>query len=88
MMRPKHQWYTESYDTLCKIYEETIKQMSLPNVSRIEGSPSSSQLFVSDGVHMTEIAGKVYVETLITNAEAFFIHEVVDLEEEEKNKGC
>ncbi len=81
-LRPKHKWYEESYKAICCLYQESIKAMGLQNVTRIDGSPTWSQQFESDGVHFTEQAGKVYVENLITEAEGFFNTELVDLEME------
>ena len=80
MQRPKHQWYMDNDTDMCRIYGGIIKSMNLRNVAKIEGSPTVSQVFGSDGVHLTESAGKVLVETIITNAEAFFKQEIIDLE--------
>ena len=62
MLRPKHKWYEESYESLCHLYRESIKAIGLQNVSRVEGSPGWSQIFENDGVHLVEAAGKVFVE--------------------------
>ena len=82
MMRPVHKWYEESYETLCGMYYNHIKSMGLQNVAKVDGSPGWSQVFEKDGIHLTEAAGKVFVEGLISGAEAFFNEEVVDLEKE------
>ncbi len=88
MQRPKHQWYTDNHVNMCKIYSDLIKDMNLQSVAKIEGSPTWSQVFGNDGVHLTEASGKVFVETVISNAEVFFKQEIVDLEEEERmNEG-
>ena len=84
MQRPKHRWYMDTHENMCRIYGEIIKAMNLKNVAKIEGSPTSSQVFGNDGVHLTEVAGKVFVETIISNAEVFFKQEVIDLEEDEE----
>jgi hypothetical protein len=39
-------------------------------------------VFESDGIHLTEAAGKVFVENVIANAEAFFTEVLIDLEED------
>ena len=36
-------------------------------------------MYTTDGVHLTEPAGKVFVEAVINEAEAFFKQEIVDL---------
>jgi hypothetical protein len=82
MMRPKHKWYEESFGALSKLYLDNIKSMGIPNVAKIDGSPTWSQQFESDGTHLTETAGKVYVESLIADAEAFFTEVLIDLEKE------
>jgi hypothetical protein len=56
--------------------------MGLPNVTKIEGSPVWSQQFESNGTHLTENTGKVFVENLIANAEAFFTEVLIDLKKE------
>jgi hypothetical protein len=42
-------------------------------MSKIDGSSVWSQISKNDGVHLTEAAGKVYVESLMANAEAYFM---------------
>jgi hypothetical protein len=37
-------------------------------------------VFGSDGIHLTESAGKIFVETIILNAEIFFKQDIIDLE--------
>jgi hypothetical protein len=56
--------------------------MDIPNVAKIDGSPVWSQQFKSDGSHLTAASGKVYVESLIADAEAFFTEVLIDLEKE------
>ena len=82
MLRPKHQWYTDGHGNLCKIFDETIKEMRAQNVAKINGPPSCTQVFAADGVHLTETAGKLFVESIISEAEVFFKQEIIDLEKE------
>jgi hypothetical protein len=82
MMRPKHQWYSDGHGTLCKIFNDTIKEMRAQNVAKIDGPPIWTQVFSPDGVHLTEAAGKFFVESIITEAEVFFKQEIIDLEKE------
>ena len=86
MQRPKHKWYEECHESLSGLFCNSIRAMGLPNVSKLEGSPAWSQIFESDGVHLTESAGKVYVENLIANAEAYFTEILVDMESEKETK--
>ena len=75
MMRPKHQWYSDGHGTLCKIFNDTIKEMRAQNVAKIDGPPSWTQVFSPDGVHLTEAAGNFFVKV-------FFKQEIIDLEKE------
>ena len=79
MSRPKHTWYTELHEDMRKLYTDSIKEMGVQNVAKIDGSPGWSLVFTTDGVHLTEPAGKVFVETVIAEAEAMFNREIVDL---------
>jgi hypothetical protein len=78
--RPKHGWYTEGYDTLCRMYQENIKTMGAKHKARIDATPVWLQLFEKDGVHLTQLAGKVFVKAIIANAEASFNEEVIELD--------
>jgi hypothetical protein len=86
MLRPRHGWYTEGYEALCGMYNDNIKAMGLENVARIDGSPGCTQLFDKDGVHLTEASGKVFLETIIANAETFFTQEIIELENEKMDE--
>jgi hypothetical protein len=77
--RPKHKWYSEAHANMCKQFTNTIKEMKAQNIAKIDGLPGSSQVFNTDQVHLTEAAGKVFVETIISDAEAFFNQEIVEL---------
>jgi hypothetical protein len=82
MLRPKHKWYREYHGTMCGMFSENIKTMGVQNVAKIDGSHEWLQIFENHGVHLTELAGKVYVEHLLAGAEGFFREKVVDLVEE------
>jgi hypothetical protein len=82
MLRPVNKWYRESHETLCGMYYNHIKSMGVQNVAKIDGSQGWSQVFEKDGIHLTQAAGKVFVENLISGAEASFKEQVVDLEKE------
>jgi hypothetical protein len=86
MLRPAHKWYEESFETLCGIYYNHIKAMGVQNIAKIDGSPVWSQVFEKDGIHLTEAARKVFVESLTSGAEALFTEEIIDLEKEVTRK--
>jgi hypothetical protein len=80
LLRPKHEWYTNCYDEVCKHHEEGIKSMGVNNVTLIDSVTKMSQKFTSDGVHLTEEAGKNFVDSLLRASLTFFGAEFVDLE--------
>jgi hypothetical protein len=82
MMRPKHQWYSDGHVTLCKIFNDTIKEMRAQNVAKIDGPPGWTQVFSLDGVHLTEAAGSFFVQSIISEVEVFFKQDIIDLEKE------
>jgi hypothetical protein len=82
ILRPAHNWFMEGYEVFCRKLREGIRMMDKRNVGKIDVSIRMSQVFESDGIHLTESAGKVFVNTLLFNADALFNAEVVDLEEE------
>ena len=86
MLRPIHGWYQESHEAISGLFREGIRAMGVRNVSKIDNSPVWSQVFEVDGVHLTEMSGKVFVENLISSAEAFFTEVLIDLEEDTSQK--
>jgi hypothetical protein len=71
--------YTDGHENLCRIFSESIKEMRAQKVAKINGSPGWTHIFSTDGVHLTEAAGKIFVESIISDAEAFFNQEILDL---------
>ena len=39
MARPKHVWYTEFHEDMCKLFTDSIKEMGAQNVAKIAGPP-------------------------------------------------
>ena len=81
IMRPRHDWYTEKYDGLCRSFVARINSLGLDNVSKMDAMPRTAQAFVEDQVHLTKESSAAYVNGMLYNAEALFTAEVVDLEE-------
>ena len=48
----KHQWYTDSHAKLSKMFCESIKDMKIQNVAKVDGIPGWSQILFVDGVHL------------------------------------
>ena len=81
-LRPLHQWYMDCHDAFCKNLGEGVRLMDKMNVGRIDGPIKMSQVFEKDGVHFTPSSGKVFVNTILYNADAYFNTEVVELNED------
>ena len=56
--------------------------MDLGNVGKIDAPIKMSQIFEQDGVHLTPTSGRVFVNALLYNADAFFSAEIVNLGDE------
>ena len=87
-LRPLHKWFTEGHDAFCRKLGEGIRTMDRQNVGKIDGPIKMSQTFENDGVHLTVSAGKVFVNALLYNADAFFNTDVINLEEEMEVDGA
>jgi hypothetical protein len=72
----------DCHEAFCKDLGEGIRIMNKRNVGKIDGPIKMSQVFESDGVHLTPASRKVFINTLLFNADAFFNAEVINLEEE------
>ena len=81
-LRPLHRWYMDGHEAFCKKINEGARMTGLNNIGKIEGPIKMTQLFETDGVHLTATAGKVFVNTILYNSHDFFSAEVVDLVEE------
>ena len=81
-LRPRHQWFMDCHEAFCKDLGEGIRVMDKRNVGKLDGPIKMSQVFESDGVHLTPASQKVFINTLLFNADAFFNAEVINLEEE------
>ena len=81
-LRPLHQWYMDCHEALCKELGEGIRRMDKKNVGKIDAPIRMSQMFEQDGVHFTPSSGKVFVTTMLFNADTFFNTEIVELVED------
>jgi hypothetical protein len=53
-LRPKHGWYMDNYEEICKHHKDGIKSMGRDNVTLIDVKTRMSQNFIWDEVHLTE----------------------------------
>jgi hypothetical protein len=79
-LRPRHDWYTEKYDGICRTYVASITSLGLGNVSKLEAMLRISQKFVNDQVHLTNDSSETYVNGLLFNSDSIFTAELVNLE--------
>ena len=79
-MRPAYKWYTENHEDICKAIDDGLNKMNLANLGKIGGMSRMSQQFEDDEIHYTENAGRVFLDTVITAAEAQFKAELIDLD--------
>jgi hypothetical protein len=70
------------HEAFCKDLGEGIRVMNRSNVGKIDGPIKMSQPFEQDRVHFTPSSGKVFINTLLFNADAFFNAEIINLDEE------
>jgi len=77
--RPSQIWYQNMYEDILKTCDESISSMRIENLTKIEGIPEGCQQFEQDGTHLTEAAGQIFIEGILTKAETFFKAPVIDL---------
>ncbi len=86
LQRPKLPWYQTRVEDITDKLMAGIKDIVTRNkAARVSGvwcSPASAQDFEVDGVHLTEPSGKIFVDTIISGAEAFFNAPLVDIAED------
>jgi hypothetical protein len=81
-LRPTHKWYMENHDNICKAIDDGIGKMSNSNIGRVYGLSRMSQQFENDGVHYNETSGRVFLDTILSDADTYFKAELIELDEE------
>jgi hypothetical protein len=56
------------------------------NVAKIDGLPDWTKVFSTDGVHLLEAAGKVFVEAIISDAKGFSNQEILKRKNKQEGK--
>jgi len=86
LQRPKLPWFQTRVEDITDKLMAGIKDIVTRNkAARVSGvwcSPASAQDFEDDGVHLTVPSGKIFVDTIISGAEAFFNAPLVDIAED------
>ena len=80
MSRPGVQWYSEAEEVFRKVYTEKIVGLGRINVNVVKMDDLPSQLFDKMGIHLTQMAGKMFVEAILYFSCLFFKAQLVDLE--------
>jgi len=82
LQRPAVKWYQQHLSTIEGAMSEGITRMKKDNVVKIDCISSLSQIFESDGVHLTPQSGKCFLEIALEQAEVFFKAQVVNIDED------
>ena len=82
-LRPLHKWYMDNHDDLCKAIDESVGKMSNSNIGRVHGLSRMSQQFENDGVHYNETSGRVFLDSILSDADAYFKAELIEIDNEE-----
>ena len=86
IMRPKLVWYDTALDMIKQTHKEGVKRIGMNNVSRLDVLPVMSQIFEKDGVHLTQVAGKAFITSILTQSEHTFRADFVNLDDEAQNE--
>ncbi len=67
--RPKLNWYQNMYNGIVHTFQEVISGLRLSNLTRVEGIPEGCQQFEPDQIHLTEAAGQIFLEGILSKSE-------------------
>ena len=81
LLRPGGKWMTENEDKIRKEFETAYNRQDQANISKADCMLRMSQVFDSDGIHLTKAAGEKFVGNLIGMAEDNFEAEVINVED-------
>jgi hypothetical protein len=82
LLRPGSKWMTANEDRIRQEFERAYNGQSCGNISKIDCVTRGSQIFIPDGVHLTEKAGNMFVGNLLGMAEDCFAAEVINIDTE------
>jgi hypothetical protein len=87
ILRPALNWYDLNFEEICDDLKEKLAKINCDNVSEIESLSRASQNFAADEVHLTTESGRLFVDCIISAAEAYYnAGPVIDLAEEEDER--
>jgi len=87
ILRPKLDWYDAALDMIKETHKEGTTKLGYDNISRVDVISRASQQFEKDGVHLTPAAGKIFVASILEEAEKIFGADFVNLGDEEDEVG-
>ena len=80
MARVAVPWYTAGLGDITNEYGKKLRDLLLLNIYIIKRCDLPAQIFVDDGVHLTQESGQQFVEAVVYYAEDNFKADVVDLD--------
>jgi hypothetical protein len=83
IQRPGLDWFEVSHDVIRSYVSEGVKKSNLDNVTSIVAISRASQIFMKDGVHLTEVAGEIFIEGILSQSKAFFNAETLTLDDDD-----
>ena len=84
ILRPALNWYDLNFEEICADLKEKLAKTKCNNISEIESLSRASQNFAPDEVHLTTESGRLFVDCIISTAEAHYnAGPMIDLAEEE-----
>jgi hypothetical protein len=82
LLRPGSKWMTANEDRIKQEFERANNGQSCGDISKIDCVTRGSQIFILDGVHLTEKAGSMFVGNFLGMAEDSFAAEVINIDTE------
>ena len=86
ILRPSVDWYEASYDDIRKYVSDGVKKLNLDNTTSIVAISRASQSFTRDGFHLTEAAGEIFLEGVLSQAKSFFGAKTYTLDDDEDDE--
>ena len=85
LQRPAHKWYQDNLTEITERLEDGIRKAvvegKLMNINITKCSPLATQNFLEDGIHLTEASARIFMDHILTRAEAYFDSEQLHVPE-------
>jgi len=83
IQRPNLKWYEDGHDVIRKFVSDGVRKANLNNITSVLAISRASQTFEQDGVHLTGVAGIIFVEGILSQAKDFFGAETLTIDDDE-----